>query len=148
MDELWRKRFRQQRKAAKERNIDFLLTYEEWLEIWQDSGHLHERGVRKGQYVMARFGDVGPYSVCNVKIITADDNRREGHFDTMTEWHKKRIQIGYRKKFPEKPKAPKLPCECGCGIKAASGSRFIHGHAGRLRFLKINASRVGKPRAW
>jgi hypothetical protein len=67
------------RGHAKRRGIDFLLSYEEWFQIWQESGHLHERGYRKGQYCMARFGDVGPYVVGNVHIILHADNSREGH---------------------------------------------------------------------
>jgi hypothetical protein len=65
---------------AKRRNIPFLLTYEQWLRIWQQSGHLHERGCKRGQYVMARFGDTGPYSVDNVKIILVGDNHAERYF--------------------------------------------------------------------
>ena len=65
-----------QRNAAK-RNIEFLLTFEEWLTIWLDSGRLAERGNKRHQYVMARFGDEGPYAVGNVKIITSGENLRE-----------------------------------------------------------------------
>lgn len=64
--------------SAKDRGIEFLLTYDEWYKIWLDSGHLSERGKRKGQYVMARYGDIGPYSVENVKIISFAENTREG----------------------------------------------------------------------
>lgn len=59
------------------RNIDFLLTFEEWIQIWVESGHLHERGCKRGQYCMARFGDKGPYAVGNVKIILHKDNIAE-----------------------------------------------------------------------
>jgi len=33
------------RRHAKARGIPFLLSYEEWLKIWMDSGHWHDRGV-------------------------------------------------------------------------------------------------------
>lgn len=69
-----RKAFLSHRGNAKARGIPFLLTYDQWLEIWTASGHLHERGRHKGQYVMARFGDVGPYAVGNVEIVTAEEN--------------------------------------------------------------------------
>ena len=69
--------YTRQKGRAKERGIPFLLTLEEWLSIWESSGHLGERGVGKGQYVMARNGDKGPYAVGNVKIITTGDNARE-----------------------------------------------------------------------
>ncbi len=64
---------------SRRRNIPFLLTFEEWLRIWVDSGHYHERGFRNGQYVMSRFGDKGPYSIDNVKIILAEENRKFKH---------------------------------------------------------------------
>ena len=65
------------RAGAAIRGIQFLLTYQEWLDIWISSGRFYERGRRVGQYVMARFGDVGPYSVDNVKIITSSENSKE-----------------------------------------------------------------------
>lgn len=63
--------------SAGPRGIEFLLTFEEWLQIWTDSGHIHERGTRKNQYQMARFGDRGPYAVGNVRIITSSENHTE-----------------------------------------------------------------------
>jgi hypothetical protein len=63
---------------ARQRGIEFLLTMEEWVTIWRESGHLHERGRGRGKYVMARYGDQGPYAVGNVKIITHSENCSEG----------------------------------------------------------------------
>jgi NUMOD3 motif len=65
------------KSSAKIRKIDFLLTYDEWFQIWFDSGHLEQRGCRLGQYVMSRPGDIGPYSVDNVRIITNAQNTNE-----------------------------------------------------------------------
>lgn len=48
------------------------MTFGQWLEIWQRSGHLHKRGVHG--YVMARRGDKGPYSVENVDIVHCSVN--------------------------------------------------------------------------
>ena len=70
-----RVKYRTQRKNAKRRKIKFNLTFEEWLNIWEESGHLHERG--RGKYVMGRLLDRGPYSVWNVRIITNTQNMRE-----------------------------------------------------------------------
>ena len=64
--------YRQQRNNAKRRGVAFLLTYEEWCKIWDDSGMYAYRG-RHG-YVMGRINDEGPYEVGNVEIITATDN--------------------------------------------------------------------------
>jgi hypothetical protein len=71
-----KKSYGEHRQNAKKRNILFLLTYDQWLEIWTASKHLHERGPRRNQYVMARFGDKGPYAVGNVDIVTAEENSR------------------------------------------------------------------------
>jgi len=68
------KRFKMQRLIAKHRGIAWELPYWEWLQIWQDSGHLHERGTHGGQWVMGRNGDQGPYSASNVKIIRVEQN--------------------------------------------------------------------------
>lgn len=69
-----RKAFLQQRATAKYRGIAWRLEYWEWLQIWQDSGRLHERGTKSGQWVMGRNGDVGAYETGNVKIIQVGTN--------------------------------------------------------------------------
>ena len=67
---------------AKRRDIPFLLTFDEWIAIWHESGKFTQRGHKKGQYVMARHGDLGPYAVGNVRICTCSEN--------ITEWHDNR----------------------------------------------------------
>lgn len=69
--------YRKQRRNAELRGVDFQLTFEEWLKLWEDSGHLAERGPRKGQYCMARYGDKGSYKVGNVRICTVTENHLE-----------------------------------------------------------------------
>ena len=69
--------YHSQKGLAKVRGIEFKLTFEEWLKIWIDSGHLHERGRGIGKYCMARFNDKGAYEVGNVKIILFTENLRE-----------------------------------------------------------------------
>jgi hypothetical protein len=80
-------RFCRQRWGAKRRCIEWLFSYEEWLRVWQDSGHLHERGPRCGQYVMARKGDLGPYSADNVRIVRCEINGFES-----AGWKKRRTR--------------------------------------------------------
>jgi hypothetical protein len=84
--------YRQQRKNCRRRNIPFLLSFEAWLNIWHDSGHFKERGVFKGQYVMARFGDVGPYSADNVKIVINRINQQET-VHTVSSRKKRRLKM-------------------------------------------------------
>lgn len=62
------------KRGAKRRNIDWQFTFETWVEWWENTGHFHERGRKKGQYVMARIGDIGPYSPSNVFCSTVEDN--------------------------------------------------------------------------
>lgn len=73
------------------RGIAFLLTYEEWFQIWQDSGHWFERGRGANKYVMARFGDIGPYAIGNVKIITGAENVSEGNLGKILSDETKRL---------------------------------------------------------
>jgi hypothetical protein len=67
------------RRRAGYRGVPFQLTFEEWLQVWKDSGHLEERGKGVGGYVMGRHGDTGPYAVGNVTIIRMRENIREAH---------------------------------------------------------------------
>lgn len=66
--------FAVQKWRAARRGIKFLMTFEEWLEVWEQSGKLMLRGRGRGKYCMARFGDKGPYKVGNVEIITHEKN--------------------------------------------------------------------------
>src|SRR6516162_10411724 len=70
----WEQKYHQHKYRAERRGIPFELTFKQWLKIWQESGHLHERGHRQGQYVMARFFGRGSYKIGNVQIIPVRDN--------------------------------------------------------------------------
>jgi hypothetical protein len=72
-----KKKFTIHKSRAKDKGTGFELTFEQWLNIWLESGHWHERGKKKGQYVMSRKGDVGPYAIDNVYINTHANNIRE-----------------------------------------------------------------------
>jgi hypothetical protein len=69
--------YRQHRTNARKRGVVFLLTYDEWLSTWTDSGHLCERGRRGDQYCMSRPGDRGPYAAGNVATVTNEENARQ-----------------------------------------------------------------------
>ena len=45
----WKQKYDQHKYRAERRDIPFELTFKQWLKIWQDSGHLRERGHRQGQ---------------------------------------------------------------------------------------------------
>jgi hypothetical protein len=58
--------------------IAFNISLEEWVNWWHETGHYHERGPRKDQYVMARIGDLGNYELGNIECKTQAENAREG----------------------------------------------------------------------
>lgn len=62
------------RRNAAARGVEWNLNAWEWWTIWQESGRWAQRGPRSDQYVMCRYGDVGPYAVGNVYIATAAHN--------------------------------------------------------------------------
>jgi hypothetical protein len=72
------RKFWMQRTLAGCRGIEWQLTFPEWWQIWLDSGRYEERGRNDPRaFVMARIGDVGPYSATNVYICTTHENGRE-----------------------------------------------------------------------
>lgn len=72
-----RGKYKQQRDNAKARGIPWELTFPQWCEIWEESGHWDERGNFDEGYVMARNGDQGPYAVGNVRIARHVENVAE-----------------------------------------------------------------------
>lgn len=67
-----------QRITALQRGIQFTLTFEDWCDIWDKSGHYDKRGVGIGKYCMSRIKDEGPYSVENVFIQLHRENSVQG----------------------------------------------------------------------
>ena len=61
--------------CAKGRGIEWQFTYDTWIEWWGDD--IANRGPYKGQLVMARNGDIGPYHPDNVHKATSTDNHKE-----------------------------------------------------------------------
>ena len=77
---LAKKAYNDQKFDAKRRGIEFLLTYEEWHCWWQGQlgpDWITLRGSRWYQFVMARYGDAGPYRLDNIKCISNSENRLE-----------------------------------------------------------------------
>ncbi len=72
--------FARHKDSARVRGIEFLFSFDEWLDVWITSGHFEERGRGVSSFCMARNGDVGPYSRENVKIITNAENLAERIF--------------------------------------------------------------------
>ena len=70
-----RSRYLQHKRGAADRGIEFLLSFEQWWELWEP--HWEKRGTRKGQMCMCRRHDTGPYAVGNVRIATNRENHQE-----------------------------------------------------------------------
>jgi len=97
-------KFYEHRQNARQRNIEFTLTYDEWYDIWQKSGHWSERGRGPGKYVMCRYGDIGPYAIGNVYIDTQEHNGYMANIGTkQTQQHSINISkaLKGKKKSPE-----------------------------------------------
>lgn len=75
----YKKAYTKQKSNAKRRGVEFELSFSEWLAIWLWSGKLDERGRGEGKYCMARVGDTGPYSICNVYITLNTKNVSDGN---------------------------------------------------------------------
>lgn len=69
-----KKAFRNQKRGAKDRGIEFRLTFEQWLEFWGDD--LPRRGRGANDLQMQRFGDVGAYEIGNIKKGYPRENAR------------------------------------------------------------------------
>ena len=65
--------------ATKTRNIEWHLTFEEWLDIWGTDIDRRGRGI--GKLNMCRYGDEGPYAVGNVFIGAHEQNADHGKHD-------------------------------------------------------------------
>jgi hypothetical protein len=72
-------RYKMQKQNALARGIPFLLSFEQWLAVWTDSGELEQRGRGASKFCMCRHNDVGAYEVENVFIGTGRENVRVGN---------------------------------------------------------------------
>lgn len=62
------------RYRAKQREIVWNMTFDEWADIWNNSGKYEQRGNYAGQYVMSRINYSQPYDTSNVEIILKEDS--------------------------------------------------------------------------
>lgn len=67
-------RYAQHREHARQRGIEWRFTFESWWRKWQRSGKWEKRGNKKGEYIMARIADRGPYSDENTIIVRSETN--------------------------------------------------------------------------
>lgn len=94
--------FYAQRQAAKQRRVEWQLSFNEWLEVWQQSGRLVDRGRGRGKYCMGRVGDTGPYAVGNVNIIAYEQNSAEQEYSPERRRVKREQMLGNWRGFRRK----------------------------------------------
>lgn len=102
--------YNSQRNCARQRGISWELTFETWRGWWeaQLGPNWHQlRGKKRDQYVMARFGDIGAYSIENIKCILHITNTKEAK---------------PRKAYCRKAPSPKVAKEQALAIIAMSGT--------------------------
>ena len=75
---LMRTAYRAHRASAKQRGVEFLITFDEWADWWLEDDRWESRGVGRDELVMARFGDVGPYALGNIYCTTSAQNIADG----------------------------------------------------------------------
>jgi hypothetical protein len=105
-----RQAYNNQKNCARQRNIPWELTYETWSDWWLAQlgpNWARLRGKRSGQYCMARHGDIGAYSLENIKCILHTANTKEA-----------KPRQSYCRKAPP----PKLTKEQVTAIKSMSGT--------------------------
>lgn len=114
------------RKDRNGNQIEWKITFDEWLAVWVDSGRWEQRGFKAGEYVMSRIGDVGPYEVGNVRIIESVQNKLEsqamgnkGRFKPGNVLSKETIEKQRQKRIG-KPR-PKVTCP-HCGFTGGTGT--------------------------
>lgn len=82
----------QQKSNAKQRGVEFNLTFDEWKQIWVGSGKWDQRGRGAEKYCMCRVGDSGAYAVGNVFIALGRQNVSEGNVGkTCSDEHRRKI---------------------------------------------------------
>lgn len=79
MRDLFKKLYTQQKSNANQRGVLFLLTLDQWKQIWLDSGKWEQRGRGAEKYCMCRIGDAGAYEVGNVFIERGKKNVSDGN---------------------------------------------------------------------
>lgn len=68
--------FIQQRNQAQWRGETWSMTLDEWTQLWEQSGHWHDRGRSRECYCMTRRDQRESWTVDNAVIITRSEHSR------------------------------------------------------------------------
>lgn len=134
-EDAWNKYCNQKKVAIKSRDIEFLLTFDEWVDVWVKSGHWENRGRGIGKYCMSRIGDTGAYEIGNVFIQRYEKNVSDAQRGRVhTEEHKLKNGLGNkghvvsdetREKISAKNKGSKRTPEQRARMSAACMGRIV-----------------------
>lgn len=121
--------------------IEMRLTFEQWLQIWVDSGKLEKRGRKSGCYVMSRIDDIGHYEIGNVVIQTFRDNVK----DTGKRLGRSRPRPWVTKALKGRPRDPEASRKCSESLKGVKKSE-AHNRANSeaQRLIKKTCQHCGK----
>lgn len=72
--------FINQQRAALRIGAAWDLTFPQWIKIWQDSGHLEERGRYGEGYVLTRYDLAKGFTLDNCYITTLSESSRATRF--------------------------------------------------------------------
>jgi len=122
--------------------LEMRLTFDQWLDIWLASGKLLMRGLRKGQYCMARKGDLGHYEIGNVSIQLSSENARDAKLGRPGLKGRVSPTKGMKKSEETKSKhrtaklaQPKKPCpHCAESFEPAAYGRY---HGQRCKNIRV-----------
>lgn len=74
-----KRRYKEHKHNAKKRNVEFLITFQEWYDWWSATGKWDQRGQGSDKYCMCRVNDKGPYAIGNIFCDTYGNNTRMAH---------------------------------------------------------------------
>lgn len=114
------KAYSSQRAKAAMRGIAWNFTFQQWCDVWEESGKWHLRGRGAGRYCMARPGDTGPYEKGNVSIVDWQTNTRDAGLNRPEQTRASgRAHLGTGRGWTPNPKSKKNP------YAVQAGRRYI-----------------------
>ena len=90
-----RARFNAHKSSATQRGIAFLLSFEQWWELWEP--FWEKRGKGAQDMCMCRTADKGAYEWGNVRIATVKENQHERSLERRTTRAQRRYK--YRARY-------------------------------------------------
>ena len=113
--------YHQSKGNAKKRGVEFKLTFEEWMQVWD--GKLDKRGRGSNDYCMSRYGDIGPYEIGNVFISTIFENTSSAHTGKI--WSEESRDKAREAAFKNRGKTIKTPLGIFYGRREAATAHNV-----------------------